>query len=244
MSRPAVALSPLLLPLALALLGASPVRAAETATVQEILDGDQLYIDRRQARELEKARAPQQLSTGNSRGQIGFQSGAVGRLNRHSLMKLGQGCFLLEKGQILISGRQSGCTRSARLSPRGTNYVVAIDDNGAAEISVLEGSLDVQALRDGNPTEQPPTTVQAGQRLRLSAEGVILTILALTVGDYNSILGGPLFRDFRLPLPAYGSLESYIRSQMPGVNLPSLPVSVPSVPGVPSMPSFSLPRLF
>ena len=109
--------------LALLVLMALPSQAAETATVQEILDGNQLFIDRKQAREQDKAKAPQQLSTGDSRGQIGFNSGAVGRMNRFSEMKLGQGCFLLEKGQVLISGRQAGCTRSARLSPRGTNYV-------------------------------------------------------------------------------------------------------------------------
>jgi hypothetical protein len=219
-------------------------RASETAVVQEILDGQQLYIDRKQAREQDKARAPEQLSTGDSRGQIGFNSGAVGRMNRFSQMKLGQGCFLLEKGQILVSGRQTGCTRSARLSPRGTNYVLEVNDNGEAEISVLEGTVAVEPARDGAPTGQPATTVASGQRLRLSAEGVVLAILRLTAGDYTSILGGPLFNGFRLPLPAYGSLESYIRSQLPGVNLPSLPVSVPAAPSLPSIPSFGLPGLF
>jgi len=47
-----------------------------------------------------------------------------------------------------------------------------------------------------------------------------MAILGLTTGDYNDILGGPLFQGFRVPLPAYGSLESYIRSRVPGVNLP------------------------
>ena len=230
--------------LALLVLMALPARAAETATVQEILDGNQLFIDRKQAREQDKAKAPQQLSTGDSRGQIGFNSGAVGRMNRFSEMKLGQGCFLLEKGQVLISGRQAGCTRSARLSPRGTNYVLEVNDNGEADIAVLEGTVEVEPAQDGIPTGQPATTVSSGQRLRLSAKGVVLALLGLTVGDYNSILGGPLFQGFRLPLPAYGSLESYIRSQLPGVNLPSLPVSVPATPSLPSIPSFGIPRLF
>jgi hypothetical protein len=230
-------------PLVLLLLIALPAGAAETAVVQEILDGNQLYIDRKQAREQDKAQAPQQLSTGESRGQIRFNSGAVGRMNRFSQMKLGQGCFLLEKGQVLVSGRQTGCTRSARLSPRGTNYVVEVNDNGEADIAVLEGSVEVEPAQDGTPTGQPPTTVSSGQRLRLSPQGVVLAILGLTANDYNTILGGPLFQGFRLPLPAYGSLESYIRSQLPGVNLPSLP-SVPSAPSLPSIPSFGLPRLF
>ncbi len=213
-----------------------PVRAAESAVVQEILDGKELFIDGRTARVKDKASAPEQLSTRNSRGQIRFDSGAAGRLNRFSQLKLGQGCFLIEQGQILVSGKQSGCTRSARLSVRGTNYLVDVNEAGDAEISVLEGSVEVEPLADGEPTGQPATTVEAGQKLQLSAKGVVMAILGLSVGDYNAILGGPLFQGFRVPLPAYGSLEGYIRSRLPGVNLP-VPVSPPSLP-------FGLPRFF
>jgi hypothetical protein len=46
-----------------------------------------------------------------------------------------------------------------------------------------------------------------------------------------------LFEGFREPLPGIGSLESYIRRYVPGVNLPGLPVT-------PSIPGFSLPRFF
>jgi hypothetical protein len=226
----------LLLPLAAAL----PARAAETAVVQEILDGTELYIDQRQARVKEKATAPQQLSTQNSRGQIAFDSGAVGRINRFSQLKLGQGCFLISKGQILVSGRQSGCTRSARLSVRGTNYLIDVGENGESELSVLEGSVEVEALKEGEPTGKPATTVQAGQKVRLSPEGVILALLGLSTADYNSILSGPLFKGFRLPLPAWGKLESYLRGNVPGVRLPSLPISPPVPIGLPGV----FPRLF
>jgi hypothetical protein len=56
------------------------------------------------------------------------------------------------------------------------------------------------------------------------------------MSKYNAILGGPLFQGFRVPLPAYASLESYVRSRVPGVNLP-VPISPPSLP-------FGLPRFF
>lgn len=213
-----------------------PARASESAVVQEILDGNELYIDGRTAKVKETATAPQKLSTENSRGQIRFDSGAAGRLNRFSQLKLGQGCFLIDRGQILVSGKQSGCTRSARLSVRGTNYLVDVNETGEAEISVLEGSVEVEPLADGQPTGKPATTVEAGQKLRLSATGVILAILGLSAGDYTSILSGPLFQGFQVPLPAYGSLESYIRSRVPGVSLPA-PVRAPSLP-------FGLPRFF
>ena len=93
-----------------------------------------------------QASAPQQLSTKDSRGQLLFSGGAAGRLNRFSLLKLGSSCFLMEKGQILVSGKQNGCTRSARMSVRGTNYVIDVQDDGSSELSVLEGSVEVETL--------------------------------------------------------------------------------------------------
>jgi len=233
---PSLSLLPILILLVGPALRTLPVEASESAVVQEILDGNEMFIDGKTAQVKQKAVAPQKVSTQNSRGQIRFDSGAAGRLNRFALLKLGQGCFLIEKGQILVSGKQSGCTRSARLSVRGTNYLLDVSESGEAEISVLEGSVEVEPLADGQPTGKPGTTVEAGNKLRLSASGVVLALLGLSVSDYNAILGGPLFQGFRVPLPAYGSLESYVRSRVPGVNLP-VPISPPSL-------NFGLPRFF
>ncbi len=222
----------------LALLAPLPALCSETATVKEILDGNELYIDSRQAKVKQKAVAPQEVSTQNSRGQLSFDSGAAGRLNRFSQIRLGSNCFLLSKGQVLVSGKQNGCTKSTRLSVRGTNYLLTVDEKGGSELSVLEGTVEVEPLKDGEPSGQPPTTVNAGERLKLSPAGVVLALLKLSSGDYNAILGGPLFQGFTIPLPAFGSLESYIRSSVPGVSIPSMPTAVPSVP------SFGLPRFF
>jgi hypothetical protein len=211
-----------------------PLQAAQepqTAIVQDILDGKELFIDQQQARLKQKAHAPQLVSTGNSRGQLSFDSGAVGRLNRQSQLRLGSSCFVLDRGQVLVSGKQAGCTRSARLSVRGTNYLLDVTENGDTEIAVLEGEVEVQPSRDGTPLEgQEPTTLQSGQRLRLSPEGVVLAILTLSSGDYTEILSGPLFKGFNLPLPAQQALDSYLRSSMPSVPIPAVP-SVPQLRG-------------
>ncbi len=205
---------------------------SQTAVVQEILDGKELFIDREQARVRQQARSPQLISTGRSRGQLAFDGGAVGRLNRQSQLRLGSTCFLLDKGQVLVSGKQGGCTRSARLSVRGTNYVLEVTEAGDTEISVLEGEVEVEAGQEGEAVSAtPPTTLQAGQRLRISPQGVVLALLALSSGDYTRIITGPLFEGFRLPLPAQAALESYLRSNLPAVPIPALPVA-------PSLPSF------
>ncbi|MCT0223685.1 FecR family protein [Synechococcus sp. CS-1328] len=247
-------------------LAAPAARAAtETATVVEILDGKELFIQARPAKVNERARSPETVSTRNSRGQLRFDTGAVGRMNRFSQVRLGSRCFLLSQGQILVSGPQSGCTQSARMSVRGTNYVLNVAEDGQAELSVLEGSVAVEPLRTGESTDTDPTStdpkatdpkakdptatessgveptiVEAGQKVKLSPQGVILTLLRLSAGDYNAIFAGPLFKGFTLPLPAMGSLESYIRGSVPGVTLPSVPV----VPSVPSLPRFGIPGLF
>ena len=218
--------------LTISLAGTAPVFAdSQKATIQEILDGDELFIDDQKAKVEEKAQPPQVISTGLSRGQIAFSGGAVGRINRQSLVKLGSSCFLLNKGQILISGRQDGCTASSRLSVRGTNYVLKISDDGSTDLAVLEGSVEVT----DNSGEQKAVTVEAGQRLRLSPAGVVIGLLQLASGDYQRILDGPLFIGYTAPLPGLADLRRYLNLNVPGLRIPSVPGSPIRI--TPSLPS-------
>ena len=188
-----------------------------SAVVQEILDGSELFIERRQAHLKEKAFTPELVRTQNSRGQLGFASGAAGRLDRFTQLRLGSTCFLLSSGQILVSGPQNGCTRSSWLSTRGTNYLVTLLDDGASEVAVLEGSLELQRLADGRPLNEPPTLVAGGNRVRLSSQGTLLWQRPLTAADYAAILQGPLFQGFSAPLPGMVVLESFLQRRFPGV---------------------------
>lgn len=220
---------------------AKTASAADSVTVQEILDGNQLYIDQQQARVHARARSPQLVSTKQARAQLLFNTGAAGRLSHFSLLKLGSSCFLMQQGQILVSGQQNGCTRSARMSVRGTNYLIDVQDDGSSELSVLEGSVEVEPLRDGEATGDPSVVVEAGQKVRISPVGVLLSLVRLSQGDYERILGGSLFSGFTTPLPGLGSLERYLRINVPGVRVPSGvrgELSLPSVPSVPSIPTF------
>jgi len=208
---------------ATALLLAEPVRPLRAepvrATVQQILDGPETFIDQRQAKVKDVATDPQQVSTRNSRAQLLFGSGAAGRLSRHSRLSLGQACILLEQGQMLVSGRQGACTRSVRLSVRGTNFILETFDNGDAAVTSLQGVVEVETLRNGEPTGTPQQ-VSSGQRLRLLLGPGLSTVIALTPSDYRSILEGPLFRGFDQRLPDQGALEDYLAANVPGVTLP------------------------
>lgn len=198
-----------------------PVRAdGMQATVQEILDGPETFIDSRQARVKDQASEPQQLSTGASRAQVRFSSGAAGRLNRRSRMRLGSSCFLLEAGQVLVSGRQNACTRSVRLSVRGTNYILETFENGDAAVTSLQGSVEVEWLRQGEASGKPPVLLTSGRRLRLLLGLGMTTEIDLTPSDYRAILEGPLFRGFQERLPDQGALEEHLSRKVPGVTLP------------------------
>ena len=48
--------------------------SAGTAVIQEIVNGRQLYVDLRQAWVNQKATSPQLVSTGQSRGQLAFET--------------------------------------------------------------------------------------------------------------------------------------------------------------------------
>ena len=74
--------------LLLTLLPPLPARSAERAVIQEILDGDQLFVDGQKARVNQQATAPDDVSTKASRGALAFPGGAVGRINRFSRMQL------------------------------------------------------------------------------------------------------------------------------------------------------------
>ncbi|MFQ6537746.1 MULTISPECIES: hypothetical protein [Aphanothece] len=220
---PAAAALVLLLPLAMAPgAGAQdlPERGLVRATVQQILDRPELYIDARLARVKDVASAPEQFTTRNTRAQLRFSSGAAGRVNRFSLLRLDNRCILLEQGQLLVSGRQGSCTASVRVSVRGTNYILEAFENGDAAVTSLEGRLEVVLRRDGASGEQAPIQVESGQRLRLLLGADLTTVIALTPADYRAILEGPLFRGFDQPLPAQGALEDHLRANVPGVSLP------------------------
>lgn len=208
---------------ALAWPSGSVASPAASAVVQEILDGPELFIERRQARVQERAFTPELVRTQKSRGQLGFAGGAAGRLNRFTQLRLGSTCFLLSSGQILVSGQQNGCTRSSRLSTRGTNYVITLLDGGEQEVAVLEGSVELQPLADGQPLPGAPILLAGGTRVRLSSQGALLGQRPLTADDYAAILRGPLFQGFTAPLPGMAALEAFVQRRFPGV--------IPAAPG-------------
>ncbi|MCT0230329.1 FecR family protein [Synechococcus sp. CS-1324] len=172
------------------------MRASETARVVEILDGRELFIDARQAEINQTALSPQQLNTRNSRAHLTFRSGATARLNRFTQLRLGRSCFLLTKGQVLVSGKQSGCTKSLRLSSRGTTFIISVNADGSTDVMVLEGVVEAEHLQNAAPFEQPSNNLS-----------VLLSELLLEINQRRLQLGKAAFPS--VPAAVQAAIEPY-----------------------------------
>jgi hypothetical protein len=191
------------------------------ATVMEILDRPELFIDRRRAKVKDTAQQPQSLRTLQSRVQLAFDNGAGGRMINGSTLRLGD-CLFIGKGSVLVSGPMCACSRSVRVCSKTTNYILEAMDDGDANIISLEGSLDVQVQDDDLLASKPSIAVNSGQRLRFYQAQGFTPPVDLTPEDYRGIFEGPLFKGFREQLPYQRALEEYLQAQVPGVTLPVL----------------------
>ena len=146
----------------LALPQIAPVFAQSTqAIVQEILDGNQVFIQNQQASVNDVARAQQQVRTGNSRTALLFDTGAVARLSANSVLRIGQ-CAQLRRGTILINGAINACSSGITTGVRGTTYLLEVDESGNQQVKVLEGEVIVKRNTtkliddDEQPTNNKP----------------------------------------------------------------------------------------
>lgn len=122
----------------------APVSAQSTqATVQEILDGNQVFIQNQQAYVNDVASANQQVRTGNSRTALLFNTGAVARLSANSVLRIGQ-CAQLSRGTILVNGAINACSSGITTGVRGTTYLLEVDESGNQQVKVLEGEVVVK----------------------------------------------------------------------------------------------------
>jgi hypothetical protein len=133
------------------------------ATVQEILDGNQVFIQNKRASLNDVARQQQQVRTGNSRTALLFNSGAVARLSANSVLNIGQ-CARLRRGTILVNGAVNACSSSITTGVRGTTYLLEVDEAGNQQVKVLEGEVVVTRNatpiidEDTQPTTETTTT--------------------------------------------------------------------------------------
>ena len=117
------------------------------ATVTEILDSNQVYIQNRTAQVNSVAQQRQQVRTRAARTSLRFNSGAVARLAHNSSLVVGQ-CAQLNRGTLLVNGTLNGCSTSTVAGVRGTIYTIEVTEAGETIIQVFEGEVVVERNLD------------------------------------------------------------------------------------------------
>ncbi|OKH51151.1 hypothetical protein NIES30_03565 [Phormidium tenue NIES-30] len=123
-------------------------QSSATATVTEILDSNQVYIQNRAAQVNSVAQQRQQVRTRDARASLRFNTGAVARLAHNSSLVVGQ-CAQLNRGTLLVNGNLNGCSTTVVAGVRGTIYTIEVTDTGETIVQVFEGEVVVG--RNANP---------------------------------------------------------------------------------------------
>jgi hypothetical protein len=166
-----------------------------------VVDGNQVYIDGRNARVNDVARSGQQLRTGSSRAELLFDNRATGFMGKSSVITLGNTCFRLSNGSVLVSGPQKACLGSKVLGVRGTTYALSRSSDGAYDVFVLEGTGYVGpegGYEEESSSERPGTAagdpsgnttyVCRCEVARFSADGEFVSQGQLDRAQYQSLL--------------------------------------------------------
>jgi hypothetical protein len=81
--------------------GVAQTAKQSQATVREILDRSELFIDRRSAKVKDVAQQPESLKTLQCRAQLAFTNGAGRRMIKGSTIRLGE-CLFISQGSVLV----------------------------------------------------------------------------------------------------------------------------------------------
>ncbi|MBW4463122.1 MAG: FecR domain-containing protein [Nodosilinea sp. WJT8-NPBG4] len=123
-------------------------QSISAATVTEILDSNQVYIQNRAAQVNSVVQQRQQVRTRDARASLRFNNGAVARLAHNSSLVVGQ-CAQLTRGTLLVNGNLNGCSTSVVAGVRGTIYTIEVTETGETIVQVFEGEVVVE--RHANP---------------------------------------------------------------------------------------------
>jgi hypothetical protein len=206
-----------------------------SATITDIIEGNQVFIQSRQARVNETARQREQVRTGAARAELRFNNQAIARLGRNTVLTVGQCGAQMERGSMLVNGAVPSCSSQVTAAVRGTTYLFELDDDGEESISVLEGEVEVRRLvsdddddDDNDDDRRSPRRrervfqVRAGDRLIRSRRQRRTFVRAISDREFDSVLTGPLFRGYRrsLPVRSLDRIEQFYRRRFPNRRFP------------------------
>ncbi len=207
---------------------AQPATAQITqATVTEILDGNQVFIQGQQAAVNQVASQGQQVRTGSSRAGLRFSNGAAGRMRPNTSLVIGQ-CIQLQQGAIIANGPTNACAGSVRAATRGTTFIMEVEGE-KYKCLVLEGSLAMTATNSDKEV-----IIEEGKQVEVE-KSQIGEVRSISPEEILEILNGSLFQGFTRELPGIGNLRQSLQRLYPNIQLPNLgiPIGIPRIPRLP-----------
>lgn len=218
-------------------LSALPAQAQiSQAVVQEIIDGNQVYIQEILAKVDDKADFGQVVLTKESRASLAFNNGAAGRLGSNASLTVGQ-CVEVQRGELLVSGPINGCMAGITVAVKGTVYVLQKQEGQSGTVKVVEGTVKVTTA--DKPDEA--VEVRAGEQVSI-LQGILGSVIPMTPEEIVTLLSGQLFSGFQIPVTPDGLLQSACSRLLPGLScstrgipsypIPSLPLPI-TIPGFP-----------
>ncbi|MBD2323309.1 MULTISPECIES: FecR domain-containing protein [Desertifilum] len=189
------------------------------ATITQIV-GNQVFIRAQPARIRDIARTGEQVRTTQARTQLTFNTGALGRLGPNSALTVGQQCFQIQQGEILVSGAANGCSSTVRAGVRGTTYYMDINEQGDTHVRVLEGEVEVSPMTQ---RRTQPVRLAQGQGIIVQRDGRFSPVRQMPQTSYDEILTGPLVEGFDADLPNLARLRQAYETLFPGAVFPLAP---------------------
>jgi hypothetical protein len=237
-----------------------PSQSIQKATIVEILDGSDVYIEDKKARVNDSGVLGQHIRTGESRIQLRFNTGAIGRLSPQSNITLEPTCVRVQQGKLLVDGVVQGCTPSMIARVQGTTYVLEVTESSEESVTVLDG--EVTANRGNHNAANPPkpaatpqphptpapkkntkprgtdktsVVLKAGEQVNYDKVlGQLGLIRKLSQQEFTALLKGNLFKGFRQELPGLKRIQAAFQALFPNANfpipIPSLPIQLPRFP--------------
>lgn len=187
------------------------------ATITEVLEGNQIYIQNRQAKVNDQARSGELVRTGRTRAELKFNTGAVGRLGYNAVLTVSNQCVRLQQGSILVNGSVNGCTKSVVAGVRGTTYVLSTDEQEQEQVQVLEGEVIVSGQR---MFRREQVILKPGQRVVFNAQRRFNPVSQVTQQEFDETLRGNLFKGFQQNLPSIDKVKRSYEQLYPGATFP------------------------
>lgn len=188
------------------------------ATIIEILDGNEVFIENKEAQVNDNANLGQRIHTKKSRTALEFNNGAQGRLGSGSEVTVGQ-CIEVHQGAIIASGPANGCLSGFIVNVQGTIYLMEAKKNGKGNIKVLEGEVEITPTNGAE--HQNPFTLRQGQKLKILGRGLLGPLEPLTPEEFANIIRGKLFQGFQVSLHNQDSLPTVCQQLFPNFACPA-----------------------